>query len=100
MALNLDREMSLEDAGLTDFFTNNESLYRGLAEDAYAFASKQIDSANQEVRQDDVIPALTLALRISPPLRAKLAEKKLRQKYWFEWFAELVVDRLWGDLHG
>jgi hypothetical protein len=98
MALNLERELGLGDAGLITFFENQHALWQGLAEDAFRFASKPITEAGHEVRQDDVIPALVIALRICEPLREYLAGKKLPQKYWYDWFAELIVDRLWNDL--
>ena len=50
-------------------------------------------------RTDDVIPALVIALQIPEPLRHYLASKKPSQKYWYEWFAELIIDRLWDELH-
>jgi hypothetical protein len=28
-----------------------------------------------------------------------LAGRKLSQNYWYTWFAELIVDRLWSDLN-
>jgi len=98
MALNRERELALADASLVAFFERNRDLYRDLARDAYGFAAKPIEEAHQEVRQDDVIPALELALRISEPLRVYLAGRKLRQMYWYTWFAELIVDRLWEAL--
>jgi len=32
-------------------------------------------------------------------MRTYLAGRKLTQNYWYTWFAELIVDRLWPDLH-
>jgi hypothetical protein len=51
------------------------------------------------VRPDDLVPTLVPALEVSDRLRTFLAQKKLTQNYWYTWFAELVVDRLWTDLH-
>jgi hypothetical protein len=51
------------------------------------------------VRPDDVVPTLVPALEVSDRLRTFLAGKKLTQQYWYTWFAELIVDRLWSDLH-
>src|SRR5204863_407500 len=31
--------------------------------------------------------------------RTYLAARKLTQQYWYLWFAELIVDRLWPHLH-
>lgn len=99
MALNRVRELALGDAKLTELYTEQNDLWRQLASDAYEFAAKPIQESHHEVRQDDVIPALVIALQISEPLRHDLAKKKLSQKYWYQWFAELIVDRLWDELH-
>jgi hypothetical protein len=99
MALNRVRELALGDAKLTELFAGDKNaLWRQLATDAYDFAAKPILESQHDVRQDDVIPALVIALQISEPLRNYLAAKKLTQKYWYEWFAELIVDRLWDQL--
>ena len=45
------------------------------------------------------MPTLTPALEVSDRLRTYLAERKLSQRFWYEWFAELIVDQLWSDLH-
>jgi hypothetical protein len=37
---------------------------------------------------------------VTPEFRNYLARKKLKQKYWAEWFAELIIDRYWSELKG
>ncbi len=37
---------------------------------------------------------------MTPEFRNYLAKKKLKQKYWSEWFAELIIDRVWSELKG
>jgi hypothetical protein len=41
-----------------------------------------------------------LGVTITPEFRNYLAKKKLKQKYWSEWFAELIIDRVWPELNG
>ena len=67
-----------------------------MAKDAYSYTSRFIKG---EVRPDDVAPTLVPALEVSDRLRTYLASRKLTQQYWYLWFAELMVDRLWSDLH-
>jgi hypothetical protein len=45
-----------------------------------------------------VTPTLRPVLDVTPELRVYLDRKKLRQQYWYEWFAELIIGRLWDDL--
>ena len=95
MALNLQKLKRLEDAGLVRLFDEDEKLWTAMARDAYAYTRKFV---GPEVRPDDVVPTLVPALEVSDRLRTFLAERKLTQNYWYTWFAELMVDRLWSGL--
>ncbi len=99
MALSLNKLKRLGDAGLTDLFEADRKLWSAMAKDAYAYTNKFVRGSGNEVRPDDVVPTLTPALEISDRLRTYLAERKLSQNYWYTWFAELIVDRLWTDLN-
>jgi hypothetical protein len=96
VALNLNKLKRLEDAGLAKLFTDDQRLWAAMAKDAYAYTRKFV---GVEVRPDDLVPTLVPALEVSDRLRTFLAQKKLTQNYWYTWFAELIVDRLWSDLH-
>ncbi len=95
MALSLNKLKRLSDAGLVEFFEQDRKLWTAMAKDAYGYTRKFI---GKEVRPDDVVPTLVPALEVSDRLRAYLAGRKLAQNYWYTWFAELIVDRLWSDL--
>jgi hypothetical protein len=97
MALNHVKELRLTDAGLVGLYEGDLRLWRQLAEHAYEYAKNYI-AAPGTIRQDDVVPALQPVLEVTPALREFLAGRSLRQQYWYEWFAELVIDRLWKDL--
>jgi hypothetical protein len=96
VALSLNKLKRLGDAGLTELFERDQKLWTAMAKDAYGYTRKFIGA---EVRPDDVVPTLVPALEVSDRLRTFLAGKKLTQQYWYTWFAELIVDRLWSDLH-
>lgn len=100
MALSLVKEQRLRDAHLVELYDENLDLWRAMAEHAYAYASGYIEASGAQVRQDDVVPALQPVLEVTPELRRFLERAKLRQQYWYEWFAELIVDRLWTELMG
>jgi hypothetical protein len=95
LALNLNKLKRLEDAGLADLFEADRKLWTAMVEDAHSYTRK---FAGAEIRPDDVVPTLTPALEVSDRLRTFLAKQKLTQQYWYTWFAELLVDRLWNDL--
>lgn len=96
MALNLNKLKRLGDAGLVELFAEDRKLWTAMAKDAYSYTRKFIGA---DVRPDDVVPTLVPALEVSDRLRTYLASRKLTQRYWYEWFAELMVDRLWSGLH-
>ena len=96
MALSLNKLKRLGDAGLVELFEEDRKLWNAMAKDAYGYTRKFIGA---DVRPDDVVPTLVPALEVSDRLRTFLASRKLTQNYWYVWFAELVVDRLWSDLH-
>jgi hypothetical protein len=95
VALSLNKLKRLSDAGLVEFFEQDRKLWTAMAKDAYGYTRKFI---GKEVRPDDVVPTLVPALEVSDRLRTYLAGRKLAQNYWYTWFAELIVDRLWPDL--
>jgi hypothetical protein len=96
VALNLNKLKRLEDAGLADLFENDRKLWSAMTKEAYVYTHKFVGA---QVRPDDVVPTLVPALEVSDRLRNFLAQKRLTQNYWYTWFAELLVDRLWNDLH-
>jgi hypothetical protein len=98
MALNLVKELRLEDAGLIELFENELELWRAMARQAFTYAAGYIEASGSRIRQDDVVPALQPVLEVTPELRLFLDREKLRQQYWYEWFEELVIDRLWDEL--
>jgi hypothetical protein len=96
VALSLNKLKRLGDAGLVELFESDRKLWSAMTKDAYAYTEKFIGG---DVRPDDVVPTLVPALEVSDRLRTYLGERKLSQNYWYVWFAELLVDRLWPGLH-
>jgi hypothetical protein len=98
VALNATKSKRLEDAGLDGYFDQHQRLWHQKAKRAYDYAKQFVDESGEEVRQDDVVPLLVPALEVFDGFRDHLAERKLTQKYWYTYFAELIVDRLWEEL--
>jgi hypothetical protein len=98
MALTAEEIQNLRDASLIDFFNAHKDLYRAKAKNAYQYTKDYVDGAGEPVRVDDVAGPLVLALKVGDPLVAYLAKKKLTQKYWYNWFADYVLDQMWGEM--
>jgi hypothetical protein len=98
MGLTAAVELSLGDAGLIDFYNRRVPAFKDLAARAYEFAYDSVHATGLPLRRDDVAANLVTALEINADLREYLAQKKLRQKHWYQRFADLILDRLWKDL--
>ncbi|MGI9092189.1 MAG: hypothetical protein ACR2FF_01805 [Mycobacteriales bacterium] len=98
MALTAAHEQRLKDAGLVKFFEDNRAAYRALAVNAFDYTRRYVEGEDLPVRVDDVAAALELALRVSNRFEAYLASHRLTQQYWFSYFADLILDRLWSEL--
>ena len=95
MALSQAELQSLERASLVKFFDANRAVWEELYDDAREYVQKYISSP-ATLRQDDVIEALVPALGVTKLLTDELSKKKLRQKYWRDYFADLIVDSFWA----
>lgn len=98
MALNATKSKRLEDAELDQYFDQHRALWEQKARRAYDYAKRFVEESGEEVRQDDVVPLLVPALEVFDDFRDHLAAEKLTQKYWYTYFAELIVDREWDQL--
>ena len=96
VALTQKKLQDLKDAGLTSLFQDDQAAWKAKARHAYTATHGFI----KEIRPDDVVALLVAELEVTPEFRNYLAKKKLKQKYWSEWFAELIIDRFWTDLKG
>jgi hypothetical protein len=85
VALTQKKLQDLKDASLTTLLQDDQAAWKAKA---------------KELRPDDVVKLLVAELEVTPEFRNYLAKKKLKQKYWSEWFAELIIDRFWSDLKG
>ena len=96
MALTQKKLQDLMDASLSTLLQDDGASWKAKARHAYSATHAFI----KEIRPDDVVPLLVAELEVTPEFRNYLAKKKLKQKYWSEWFAELIIDRYWPDLKG
>ncbi len=96
MALTQRKLQDLKDASLTSLLDGDSAMWKAKARLAYTATLAYI----KEIRPDDVTALLIAELEVTPEFRNYLARKKLKQKYWSEWFAELIIDRFWSELKG
>ena len=94
MALTQKKLQDLRDASLISLLDDGAASWKAKARHAFNATHAFI----KEIRPDDVVPLLIAELEVTPEFRAYLARKKLKQKYWSEWFAELIIDRYWKEL--
>jgi hypothetical protein len=98
MALTLEKEQRLRNAGFFDLFERERPLWRAMAEEAYLYTKLYVERASARVRVDDVVGPLVEALKVTGKLEEHLDERKLKEKYWVAWFGELILEQLWGEL--
>jgi len=96
VALTQKKLQDLKDASLSGLLDSEPGDWKAKAKHAYTATHGFI----REIRPDDVVPLLIAELEVTPEFRNYLARKKLKQKYWSEWFAELIIDRFWSELKG
>ena len=94
MALTQKKLQDLKDASLSKLLEDDAAAWKAKARHAYTATHGFI----KEIRPDDVVALLVAELEVTPEFRNYLARKKLKQKYWSEWFAELILDRFWSEL--
>jgi len=98
VGLTAEMELNLGDAGLIEFFDKRRPAFKAIAARAYAFAHENVKETGLLLRQDDAAASLVGALVTNEDLREYLAGKKLRPKYWYQRFADLILDRVWREL--
>jgi hypothetical protein len=99
MGLTAERELALRDAGLVEFFDKNRKAFKDIAKESFRYAKGFVTPTHLPLRRDDVAGILVPALTTNELLREYLAGVKLRQKFWYQDFADLILDRLWEELN-
>ncbi|AWM78210.1 hypothetical protein [Phenylobacterium parvum] len=97
MALTLDEEQKLEAAGLIAFFLTSQATWLATVKRTHAFLKATLPSGTT-IRPDDLAKTLLPLVEVDEPLQAQLAMKKLKPKYWFRYFTNLIIDRLWTQI--
>jgi hypothetical protein len=99
VALTLQAEQRLDSVNLVQFFDGQRATWLNYARQTYQFIRGNFP-ANSPIRRDDVAKALVPILEVNERLGEKLAESKLRQKFWISDFVDLIIDRTWAEISG
>src|SRR5579859_6456423 len=97
MSLTLEAEQQLGKVGLIRLFTDSRARWTALAQHSYDFVKGNFPDG-AAIRQDDVTQALRPLLFVDDTLVTFLNREKLRQKYWFIRFGDLILDRTWNQI--
>jgi hypothetical protein len=97
VGMSLKIQQRLEDAKLTEFYDGNDTPWKKLAKETHDFVKTHFPNG-AKIRRDDVSEALVSYLEVDESLNGFLKQHKLRQKYWIEYFADLIIDRTWGEI--
>jgi hypothetical protein len=97
MALTLEAEQRLENAGLVKVFVDHELDWLALAKQTKGFVKANFPHGSK-IRRDDVAKAFFPILEVHELLRDTLDSNKLRGKFWIRDFGDLIIDRTWSRL--
>jgi hypothetical protein len=97
MALTLEFEQRLGDAGLIEFFDVHRDAWKALAKKAHDFLKGNFPDGSA-IRHDDVAKALQPLIEVNEELRDELHRGRLTQKYWIARFTDLIIDRTWNEI--
>lgn len=94
MALTLDTLQRLEAAGLINFYNLHDAAWLAAAGRAKRFLQATFPAGSQ-IRPDDLRKILLAIVEVDEYLQGYLDAEKLKQKYWYSHFTDLIVDRTW-----
>lgn len=97
MSLTLEAEQRLIKVDLEKFFEDHKSKWKTLAQRSYSFVKNNFP-AKAVIRIDDVAKALSPLLQVDEDLINILNENRLKQKFWFRDFGDLILDRTWKKI--
>ncbi len=97
MALTLEAEQRMRDAGVIDFFEQDEAGWKATVKDTRTFLKDKFPEGSP-IRRDDVAKALYPILEVHEEFKDFRNEKRLRPKYWIRDFADLLIDRTWDAI--
>jgi len=92
MALTLEEMQRLQKVSLVAFYEKRSAPWDVLAKKSHDFAKESFPKG-QDIRVDDVAKVLMPLLEVAEDLQKELASKRLVQKYWKRFFANLVLDK-------
>jgi len=99
MGLTLEAEQRMEKVGLIELFDKARKTWLEVAQKTYNFVKDGFPEGAM-IRRDDVQKGLIPILEVNENLREYLDANKLRGKFWIAFYADLIIDRTWGEIRG
>jgi hypothetical protein len=97
MSITVQMEQDLKAAKLDKLFEDHKATWIDLARQTYVHLTKTFPKG-ATIHQQDVAENVEKLLRVNESLKNYLASKKLKEKYWFIYFAHLINDRGWAEI--
>lgn len=97
MSLTQLEEQRLKKAGLIAYFEAHRPAFQASAKGLLDYL-KGNWPANSIVRPDDVAKSLLAVVEVDTDLQNYLATEKLKQQYYYKYFTNLILERVWDDI--
>jgi hypothetical protein len=97
MALTLEEEQRLGDAGLIGLFDNKRAMWLSAAKKAKSYVRENYPE-NALIRRDDVAKPPIPIMTVNDVLKDYIDSNKMHGKFWVTFFVNLIIDRTWEQL--
>jgi len=97
LGLTTAEEIQLRNISLLKAFEDSPDEWVAIAKESYKYAKAILP---HDPKPEDVCDYLTLSLQARDDFVVLKASKKAKEKYWFSFFADLIVDRKWDEIKG
>lgn len=94
MSLTLEKLHRLEKKGFDTLYDDHADKWVAMVTNARVYAATFIDGGNV-IRPGDVSAIIQNAIKVDPNFEEHVKAKSLQQKYWVEYFAEYILDRIY-----
>lgn len=93
MSLDTEKLHRLKSKSFDTLYDDHPEKWPEMFNSALGYAQTCV-GAGEKVRVGDIVAIMENAIRIDPTFEAHTKNKSLPQKYWINWFAEYIVDRV------
>jgi hypothetical protein len=95
--LTVLKRRRLTEAGLVELLRQHRSRWTEMAKKSFRY-TQEFETPDDRMTPVDAAILVVAHLEVDSLFRTHLVKRRLRQKYWYTWFAELIVDELWDEI--